>query len=41
MMSFEFDEVVLVAFPFTNQSTSKKRPAAVLSVPEYHRQRQD
>lgn len=30
-MSFEFGDVVLVPFPFTDQSGSKKRPAVVVS----------
>jgi mRNA interferase MazF len=30
-MSFEFGDVVLVPFPFTDQTTSKKRPAVVVS----------
>jgi len=30
-MPFEFGDVVLVPFPFTDQSGSKKRPAAVIS----------
>ncbi len=31
MISFEFGDVVLVPFPFTDQSTTKKRPAIVVS----------
>lgn len=30
-MSFEFGDVVLLPFPFTDQSGSKKRPAVVVS----------
>ena len=39
--SFEFGSVVLVPFPFTDQSTTKKRPAVVVSSNAYHRQRPD
>jgi mRNA interferase MazF len=39
--SFEFGDVVLVPFPFTDQSTTKKRPAVVVSSDAYHRQRPD
>ena len=37
----EFGDVVLVPFPFTNQSTSKKRPAVVVSSAGYTRSRPD
>lgn len=36
-----FGDVVLVPFPFTNQTTSKKRPAVIVSSDTYHRERQD
>jgi mRNA interferase MazF len=39
--SFDFADVVLVPFPFTDQSTTKKRPAVVVSSEAYHRQRPD
>ena len=39
--SFDFAHVVLVPFPFTDQSTTKKRPAVVVSSAAYHRQRPD
>ena len=39
--SFDFADVVLVPFPFTDQSTTKKRPAVVISSAAYHRQRYD
>lgn len=40
-MSYEFGEVVLVPFPFTNQSTQKKRPSVVISSSEYNATRPD
>jgi mRNA interferase MazF len=41
MTSFDFADVVLVPFPFADQSTNKKRPAVVVSSEAYHRQRPD
>ena len=41
MTSFDFADVVLVPFPFTDQSTTKKRPAIVISSTAYHQQRPD
>ena len=38
---FEFGDVVLVPFPFTDQTTTKKRPAVVVSSDGYHRDRPD
>lgn len=40
-MRFEFGDVVLVPFPFTDQSASKKRPAVVVSGREYCAARAD
>lgn len=37
----EFGNVVLVPFPFTDQTTTKKRPAVVVSSDAYHRDRPD
>jgi mRNA interferase MazF len=37
----EFGDVVLVPFPFTDQTTTKKRPAVVVSSDAYHRDRPD
>lgn len=34
-------DVVLVPFPFTDQTTTKKRPAVVVSSDAYHRGRSD
>ncbi len=35
-MPFKFGDVVLVPFPFTSQSASKKRPAVSVSAQEYN-----
>ena len=40
-MLFEFGDVVLVPFPFTNQMTSKQRPAVIVSQRVYARSRPD
>ncbi len=37
----EFGDVILVPFPFTDQSTSKRRPAVVVSSDTYHNERPD
>jgi len=36
---YSFGDVVLVPFPFTDQSGFKKRPAVVVSSTEYQAQR--
>jgi mRNA interferase MazF len=41
MTGCEFGDVVLVPFPFTDQSTTKRRPAVVVSSAAYHRERPD
>ena len=41
MTAFEFGDVILVPFPFTDQSTSKKRPALVISSRTYNEERPD
>ena len=40
-MPFEFGDVVLVPFPFTDQTASKKRPAVVVSNRAYNTARPD
>ena len=40
-MLFNFGDVVLVPFPFTNQITSKQRPAVIISTQEYANSRPD
>ncbi len=41
MTSYEFGDIVLAPFPFTDQTSSKKRPAVVVSSTTYHRERPD
>jgi mRNA interferase MazF len=41
MTSFEFGDIILVPFPFTDQSTTKKRPAVVISSEIYNTERPD
>lgn len=40
-MPFEFGSVILVPFPFTNQTASKKRPAVVVSTLAYNTAKPD
>jgi len=40
-MSFKFGEVVLVPFPFTDQTASKQRPAVIVSNIAYNQSRPD
>jgi len=39
--SYRFGDVVLVRFPLSDQSTTKKRPDVVVSSTSYHRDRAD
>ncbi len=41
MTGYSFGDVVLVPFPFTDQSGSKKRPAIIVSSSRYQRERPD
>ncbi len=41
MTDYSFGEVVLVPFPFTDQTTAKKRPAIVVSSSDYNFNRPD
>ncbi|MEY4514925.1 MAG: hypothetical protein RLZZ450_7047 [Pseudomonadota bacterium] len=38
---FDFGDVVLVPFPFTDQTATKKRPAVIISSSAYHKERLD
>jgi mRNA interferase MazF len=40
-ITYRFGDVVLVPFPFTDQTGSKKRPAIVVSSLTYHQRRRD
>jgi mRNA interferase MazF len=40
-MQLAFGDVVLVPFPFSDESTTKQRPAAVISTDRYQRERPD
>lgn len=39
--SYSFGDIVLVPFPFTDQSATKRRPAVVISTSSYHAERPD
>ena len=41
MTSYSLGDIVLVPFPFTDQTTSKKRPAVVISSQAYHQEKRD
>ncbi|MBK9313876.1 MAG: type II toxin-antitoxin system PemK/MazF family toxin [Acidobacteria bacterium] len=41
MIDYKFGHVILVTFPFTDQSGSKKRPAVIVSSDAYNRIRRD
>jgi hypothetical protein len=40
-MPYEFGDIVLIAFPFTDQVGQKQRPTVVVSSPEYNNRRPD
>jgi len=40
-IDYSFGDVVLVPFPFTDQRTTKKRPAVVVSSDAYNQERPD
>ena len=40
-MIFDFADIVLVAFPFTNQAATKRRPAVIISNRAYSAARPD
>ena len=41
MTTYKFGDIILVPFPFTDQSTVKKRPAVIISSDDYNRYRPD
>jgi mRNA interferase MazF len=41
MTVYNFGDIILVPFPFTDQSITKKRPAVVVSSEAYNHQRPD
>lgn len=41
MTGCKFGDIILVPFPFTDQSAVKRRPAVVISSTAYHRTRPD
>jgi mRNA interferase MazF len=41
MTAYNFGDVILVPFPFTDQSQSKQRPAVIVSSARYHAERPD
>jgi mRNA interferase MazF len=41
MTDYKFGDIVLVPFPFTDQSTAKKRPAVIVSSNTYNQNRLD
>ena len=41
MTIYNFGDILLVPFPFTDQSSTKKRPAVVISSKQYNQQKPD
>lgn len=41
MTAYNFGDVILVPFPFTDQSQNKQRPAVIVSNSRYHAERPD
>ena len=41
MTSYSFGDILLVPFPFTDQSATKKRSTVVISSDRYNRQKPD
>jgi mRNA interferase MazF len=41
MTTYNFGDILLVQFPFTDQSSTKKRPAVVISPNRYHQEKSD
>lgn len=41
MTNYKFGDIVLVPFPFTDQSTTKRRPAVIVSSNAYNQNRPD
>lgn len=41
MTNYEFGDLILVPFPFTDHETTKKRPAVVVSSAKYNSERPD
>jgi mRNA interferase MazF len=41
MTNYRFGDVILLPFPFTNQTTTKKRPAIIVSSAAYHATKAD
>lgn len=40
-MAYQFGDIVLVPFPFTDQSATRQRPGVIVSSPAYNRVRRD
>ena len=41
MTTYNFGDILLVPFPFTDQTSSKKRPAVIISSKTYNQQKPD